>query len=132
MRWLKILLVINGLVFLVRGFLNITDPTSFYLEAEAPTYARDAVRVLGVAYLTIGVVQIGTWWAVERTSIMVVSAASMFFAVGVAILAITQGSASTDAFHDLSWGSALENAAVGLLYSALMVRAARMDKAGRT
>jgi hypothetical protein len=59
MRLLKIMLAANGAVFLLRGSLNIVQPTSFYLESDAPTHGQDAVRILGITYLAVGLVHLG-------------------------------------------------------------------------
>ncbi len=125
MRSLRIALLVNGAVFLWRGSLDITQPTSFYLESDAPAYAVDAVRVLGVAYLALGLTQLGAGWTADRAAVRVVAGASLLFAVGVAVQALTQGSGSADAFHRLSPGPALENLLVALAYAVLLAQDSR-------
>lgn len=120
MRWLKIGLAVNGGFFLWRGFLNILQPTSFYLEPEAPKYAMDAIRVLGITYLALGLIQLGTWCVPDRRAVRIVAGASLLFAAGVFAQAATQGSASTDSFHQLSPGPAVENLLVAVLYGGLL------------
>jgi len=128
MRLLKIMLAVNGAVFLVRGFLNIVQPGSFYLEADAPTYAQDAIRVLGITYVTLGLIQLGMWWVRDRRAVRIVAGAALLFAAGVAIQAVTQRPGSSDAFHELALGSAAENALVVALYAALLFRERRQAR----
>jgi hypothetical protein len=80
MAKLRGLLAINGAVFLVRAYLNIARPTSFYLQGDAPKYAIDAVRIVGIAYATLGLIQLGTSVTSEREALRTVAAASMVFA----------------------------------------------------
>jgi multisubunit Na+/H+ antiporter MnhG subunit len=119
---LKLLLTVNGAVFVVRGLINLVRPTSFYLEADAPAYAQDAVRVLGVTYATLGAVQL--WMAVagDRSAVRTVAGASMLFAAAVATQAALQRSGSADAFHRLRLGAAAENGLVAGLYATLLSR----------
>ena len=124
--WLKIALAINGAIFLWRGSLDIAQPTSFYLQSDAPTYAMDAVRVLGVTYVALGLIQVGTWWVADRRAVRIIAGASLLFAAGVAVQAVTQGSASADSFHRLSPGPAVENLVVAVLYAGLLLRERRM------
>lgn len=121
MRWLKIGLAVNGGFFLWRGSLNILQPTSFYLEPEAPKYAMDAIRVLGITYCSLGLIQLGTWWMPDRRALRTVAGASLLFAAGVFAQAATQGSGSVDPFHQLSPGPAVENLVVAMLYAGFLV-----------
>ena len=123
--WLKTALAVNGVFFLWRGSLDIVEPTSFYLQPDAPTYAMDAVRVLGITYLALGLIQLGTCRVADRRAAQIVAGASLLFAAGVAVQAATQGSASTDAFHQLSPGPAVENLLVAVLYAGLLLRESR-------
>jgi len=125
MRALKALLAINGVVFLWRGFLDIVQPTEFYLESDAPKYAMDAVRVIGITYVAVGLIQLGMWRVTDRLAVRVVASASMFFGAAVAVQAATQGSGSADAFHRLAPGPAVENALVAILYAVLIYRESR-------
>jgi hypothetical protein len=125
-RWLKVMLAVNGALFLWGGSLDILQPTSFYLEADAPVYAMDAIRVLGITYLALGLIQLGAWQVADRRAVRVVAGASLLFAAGVGVQAVTQGSASADAFHQLSPGPAAENLLVALLYAGLFAREIRL------
>ena len=124
-RLLKVALAVNGAVFLWRGSLDVLQPASFYLEPDAPNYAADAIHVLGITYVALGLIQLGMWRVTERRPVRIVAAASMLFGTGVAVQAMTQGSASSDAFHQLSPGPAIENTLVALLYAALLYREAQ-------
>lgn len=128
MQALRIALVINGLVFVLRATLNIIRPTSFYLEPGAPEFAIDAIRVLGVTYGVLGTIQIAQWWSTERTAVRVVAWGSFLFAVGVSIVALTMDPSSTAPFHEMRMGSAVENLAVGGLYGFLLLREFRMPQ----
>jgi hypothetical protein len=122
MRALKTLLAVNGLVFLVRAFLNVFRPTFFYLESGAPEYARDAVRVLGITYGVVGFMQLGMWRVSDRRAVRVVSSGSLLFAAGVAVQASTQEGSSTARFYQMRLASAAENVAVAALYAVLLYR----------
>jgi hypothetical protein len=128
MRWLKVGLAVNGGVFLWRGSLDILQPTSFYLEPDAPKYAMDAIRVLGITYISLGLIQLATWWVSDRRAVRTVAGASLLFAAGVFAQAATQGSASADPFHQLSPGAAVENLLVAMLYAGFLVLDARSQR----
>jgi hypothetical protein len=99
MRALKVMLAYNGVESVLRGLVNLLVPTLFYLEPNAPKYAEDAVRVLGITYLALGLIQLNTWRVPDRRAVRAVAYASLLFAAGVAVQAATQGSASADTFH---------------------------------
>lgn len=122
MRSLKTLLAVNGLVFFIRAVTNLVRPTSFYLESDAPKYAVDAVRVIGITYAALAVIQLGMWRVDDRRAVRAVAGASQLFAAGIAVQAATQGSSSTDTFHRIRFASAAENAAVVVLYALLLHR----------
>jgi hypothetical protein len=122
MRALRVVLAVNGLVFLVRAGLDNVRPTSFYLAAGAPAYAVDAVRVLGITYATLAMVQLGASRLAGPCAVRLVAAASMLFAAAVAVQASMQGSGTADAFHRPRWGSAAENVLVATLYAVLLYR----------
>jgi hypothetical protein len=122
MRALKLVSAGNGCVFLLRAARNLTEPTSFYLPADAPAYARDTVRVLGITYAALGVIQLGMCVVRDERAVRTVAGASMLFAAGVALQAAAQGSTSADAFHRLRLGSAAENVGVAALYAVLLLR----------
>jgi len=102
MRWLKILLAINGVAFLAYAASNILLPTSYFLEADAPKTAVDAVRVVGITYGALGLIQLGMWWVADRLAL--------------------QGSASNDPFHQLGLVVAAGNGLVALIYAWLLYR----------
>lgn len=104
MRWLKTMLAVNGAVFLWRGSLDILQPTSFYFQSDAPVYAMDAVRILGITYVALGLIQLGVWPVTDRRAVRIVAGGSLVFAACVAVQAATQASARRT--HSTSWASA--------------------------
>ena len=114
------MLAINGLVFLLRSVINLLKPTSFYLEPEAPGYARDAVRVLGVTYGVLGMTQLGVSRSDDSNSIRTVSVASMLFALGAAVASVAQNKDSKTAFRRMRLASATENLGVVALYAVIL------------
>ena len=122
MKPLQAALVTNGLIFLVRAITNLLRPKSWYVDANAPPNAVDTVHVLGITYAALGVSQIGMWPATDRKTVRAVAGASLLFAAGIAIKAVTQGGGSVDAFHRMRYASAAENALVGLGYAVLLHR----------
>jgi hypothetical protein len=133
MRALKIMLAYNGVESILRGVANLVVPTLFYLEPSAPKYALDAVRVLAITYLALGVIQLGAWRMKDPQAVRLVAIASALFAAGVALQAASQGTASTDTFHQagVALGPViLNNVAINVLwvvlYTGLLVREGRM------
>lgn len=122
MRWLKILLVVNGAVFLLYAATNTIAPTSYFLPSDAPDYAISVVRVVAMTYLAMGLIQVGMWWVMDRLAIRIVAGASLVLTAGFAILAATGGSASSDAFHQLGVLAGATNAIVAILYAFLLYR----------
>ncbi len=122
MKPLKTTLILNGVVFLVRAGTNLFKPTSWYVDADAPKSAVDAVHVIGIAYAALGLTQLGMWGVSDRRAVRAVSGASLAFAAGMAAKALTQGSGPTDAFHRMRYASAAENAGVAVLYALLLSR----------
>lgn len=122
MRSLKVALVANGVVFLIRAVTNLLRPTSWYVDVDAPKNAVDTVHVVGITYGAFGVSQIGMWPVTDRRAVRAVSVASMVFAVGIAVKALTQGSGSVDASHRMRYASATENFLVALMYAVLLCR----------
>jgi hypothetical protein len=125
---LRGLLAANGLVFLLRGGLNLLQPTSFYLAEGAPENAMDAVRILGITYGTVGVIQLGMLSSRDRNALRVVAGGSMLFAAGVAAQALAQGREPSDTFHQIRNASAAENIAVAALYAGLLYREGRQHR----
>ncbi|WP_088284849.1 hypothetical protein [Kineosporia sp. A_224] len=122
---LRVVLAVNGAVFLVRAGLNLHSPTTFYLAAGAPANAMDAVRVLGISYATLALIQLGASRVSDASAVRVAAAASMFFAVGVATQALLLAPGAMDTFHRLRWGSAAENVLVAVAYAVLLYRSRR-------
>lgn len=122
MKPLKTALALNGVVFLVRAGTNFLKPRSWYVDANAPQNAVDAVHVIGIAYAAVGLIQIGMWRVSDRRAVRAVSGASLAFAAGMAGKALTQGSGPADAFHRMRYASAAENVGVAALYAVLLSR----------
>lgn len=122
MRWLKILLVVNGVAYLAYAASNIFMPTSYFVPSDAPGYAVDVTRVVGIAYLALGLIQLGTWWVTERFAVRLIAGASLLYSAGFAALAAVQGSGSSDPFHQLGVGIAAGNTVVAVLYAFLLYR----------
>ena len=119
---LRAAMSLNGAVFLVRGSLNLRDPHSFYLEPGAPPYAKDAVRVLGITYVTLGLCQLVVANTSDRRTLHGVAGASLGFAAGLAVQGLVQQRGTLDRYHVLSRTSAAENAVVGVVYALLIAR----------
>ena len=120
LKQLRVVLAVNGLVFLLRGLVNLARPTSFYLERESPGYARDAVRMLGVTYGVFGLTQLGVSRSADTAAVRSVSVASMLFASGAAAAAIAQNADSNTGFRRLRLISAAENVGLATLYALLL------------
>ncbi len=76
MRALKVMLAYSGFEFVARGIVNYIQPTTFYLQADAPRYAQDAVRVLAITYLAFGLIHLGAWRVNDRPRFSPSSSAS--------------------------------------------------------
>ena len=122
MRWLKILVVVNGLAFLAYTVSNIFMPSSFFVPSDAPGYALDAVRAVGLGYLPLGLIQLGAWWMSDRFALRLIAGASLVYAAGFALLALMAGSGSSDPFHSLGVVIAAGWAVVAVLYAFLLYR----------
>ena len=122
MRWLKILMFINGLAFLAYAFENYFLPTSFFLPSDAAAYATDAVKLIGASYLPLAIVQLGSWWATDRFSIRLVAYASIVYAAAFAVNAVMVKADSSDLFHTYGIGIAAAWAVVALIYAWLIYR----------
>lgn len=123
MRWLKILLLVNGLASISYVFSNIVLPTSFFAPSDATAgYGLDAVKLLGLGYLPLAIIQLGSWWVADRFSIRLIAVASMAYAAGFAVLAMTASSGSSDPFHQYGIGVAGAWLVVTVLYLWLLYR----------
>ena len=122
MRWLKILLAINGVAFLFYAVGNIVAPTSYFLPTDAPQSALDAVRAMSSLYAGLGLVQLGSWWLQDRRATRLIAVASMVAIGAFAIAAALQGSGSSDPFHQLSLAIAVGNGIFAAIYAVLLYR----------
>ncbi len=125
MRWLKILLAINGIVLLVYAATNTLAPTSYFLPSDAPGYAVDVTRVVGVGYLAFGLVQLGMWLVTDQMAIRIVAGTSLVYAAGFALLAFTSSASSSVTFHEIGVAAGIGNGLVAVLYAILLYREAR-------
>jgi hypothetical protein len=123
MRWLKYLLLINGLAFLAYAFSNYFVPTSFLAPSDAAAgWGLDAVKLVGAGYLPLAIVQLGSWWATDRFSIRLIAYASIVYTAAFAANAIMVKSGSSDMYHTYGMGLAAAWAVVTLLYAFLIYR----------
>ena len=122
MRWLKLLLAINGVVFVLYAVSNTLAPTSYFLPSDAPGYAIAVVRVVSVAYLALGLIQLGMWMVTDRLAVRIVAGASLVFAAAFAGFAVTVGSGSSDPYHQFAMAGAAGNVIVAILYAILLYR----------
>ena len=122
MRWLKILLLINGIASVSYTFSNILLPTSFFAPSDATGWGLDAVKLVGIGYLPLGIIQLGSWRIAERFTIELIAFASLVYAAGFALLAAVAGSGSSDPFHKVGVGIAAAWVVVALLYVWLIYR----------
>jgi len=123
MRWLKIMLLINGVVSLAYAFSNYFMPTSFFAPSDAAAgWGLDAVKLIGAGYLPLAIVQLGSWWATDRFSIRLVAYASIIYAAAFALNAFLAKSGSSDPFHTYGMGVAGAWGVVALLYAWLIYR----------
>jgi hypothetical protein len=122
MRWLKILLVVNGVASVSYVFSNILMPTSFFAPTDASGYGLDAVKLVGMGYLPLGIVQLGSWRIADRFAVRLIAVASMAYAAGFALLAAMAGSGSSDLFHQYGLVIAGAWALVAVLYAWLIYR----------
>lgn len=122
MRWLKILLAVNGVAYLFYGASNIVAPTSYFLPTDAPQAALDAVRAMSTLYAGLGLIQLGSWWLHDRSAVQLIAGASLLAVGAFAIAAALVGTGSSDPFHQLSLFVAVGNGAVAALYAVLLYR----------
>lgn len=122
MRWLKIVLAINGVVLIGYAVSNTVAPTSYFAPSDAPGYAIDVIRVVAVSYLALGLVQLGTWWVTDRRAVRLVAGASLVYAAGFGILGATIGTGSSDAFHQVGLVAGIGNIVVAVVYAFLLYR----------
>lgn len=111
-----------GPPFLFHAVSNFVAPSSFYFPPDAPGYAVDVLRVLSVGYLAMGLIQLGSWFLTDRLAIQLVAGGSLVFVIGFGILAATQGTGSSDPFHQLGLAIAIGNVVFAALYAMLLYR----------
>lgn len=123
MRWLKILIAVNGVAMVFYGLEALYDPGLFWSPAGSPATVVDIGRAVGVAQLALGLIQLGAWRMKERWGVELVAMASLAYAVGfAAILAMASSNASEDMFHQLGMAGAAAWAVVTILYAVLIYR----------
>ena len=122
MRWLKVLLAVNGALFVLSGVSTIALPTAWFLPAAAPGYAMDLARVVGVFHLGLGLIQLGTWLVMDRLAVRLVAFASLVVEAGIGAQAALQGAGSTATFHRLGVAQAVVGVAFAVLYALLLNR----------
>jgi len=99
-----------------------TKATSFFAPSDASGWGLDAVKLVGMGYLPLGIIQLGSWRIPDRFAIELIAVASLVYAAGFAALAAVAGSGSSDPFHQYGIGVAAAWAAVSLLYVWLIYR----------
>ncbi len=122
MRWLKILLALNGVAYAYYGLSNIALPTSYFLPSDAADYAIATVRVVGVMYVALAIVQLGAWRIADRGAVRLISVASLVAAVGFAVQAALLGSGSTTVFQSVGVAVAAGYAVFAALFAILIYR----------
>ena len=122
MRWLKIIVFINGLAFLAYAFSNYFVPSSFFVPSDAPAYANDAVKATGTLYLPLAIVQLGSWWMTDRFGLRLVAFASLVAAAGFSLLSLMASTGTSAPWHQYNNGFAAGWAVVALIYVWLLYR----------
>jgi hypothetical protein len=122
MRWLKILLFINGVMFAIFAVENVFLPTSFLMPTDAPGYGLDAARAMGVTYLPAAIVWLGSWWMTDRFAIRLTALGAFAFAAAFAVLSAVVGTGSSDFWHQNHVAFAGAWAVVAVVYAWLLYR----------
>ena len=78
--------------------------------------------MLSVGYLAMGLIQPGSWLVADRLAIQVGAIGSLVFAAGFGVLAATQGTGSSDTFHQIGIGIGIGNGVIAALYAILLYR----------
>jgi hypothetical protein len=123
MRWLKILIALNGAVSVLYGLMGWFLPTQFWAPAGSPATVINIIQALSSLQLTLGIVQLGSWRMKERWGVELVAAASLFnaFAFGV-VLWLASSNPSSDMFHQLGVAGAAAWMVVALVYAFVIYR----------
>jgi hypothetical protein len=123
MRWLKILMAVNGVAFVFYGLEALYDPSLFWMPKGSPASVMDIGRAMGFAQLTFGFVQLGAWRMTERWGVELIAGASLFTAVTFGVLlGLNTANPSDDMFHQFGWAGAAVWAVIAILYAALLYR----------
>lgn len=126
MRWLKILIALNGVAFIFYALEAFYDPNLFWSPSGSPNTVLDIGRAAGVGQLAFGIVQLGAWRMKERWGVELVAVASLVYAVGFGVIvAIASAHPSDDMFHQFGMPGAAVWAAVAILYVVLLYRERR-------
>ena len=123
MRWLKILIALNGVVSVLYGLMGWFMPTQFWAPAGSPVTVINIIQALSSLQLALGIIQLGTWRMNERFGVVLVGVASLFnaFAFGV-VLWLASSNPSSDMFHQLGAAGAVVWLVVAALYAFLIYR----------
>lgn len=126
MRWLKILIALNGVAFIFYALEAFYDPNLFWSPSGSPDTVLDIGRAAGVGQLAFGIVQLGAWRMKERWGVELVAVASLVYAVGFGVIvAIASAHPSDDMFHQFGMLGAAVWAVVAILYAVLLYRERR-------
>ena len=126
MRWLKILMALQGVAFIFYALEAFYDPNLFWSPSGSPDNVLDIGRAVGVAQLAFGIVQLGAWRMTERWGVELIAMASLVFSVGFAImLGIASSHPSDDMFHQFGMTGVAVWAVFAILYVALLLRERR-------
>jgi len=122
-RWLKILLALNGAAFVLYGVMNLITPDSWYVAKGAPANEVDLARMIGILLLGLGVIQLGAWILEERLAVEMIAGVSLLLMAGWAAFGFTiQGSTYTDSFHTSAVATAAAYAVYAVLYAVVLYR----------
>ena len=123
MRWLKILLVLNGAASVLYGLLGWFMPGQFWAPEGSPVTVVQIIHGLSSLQLALGIIQLGAWRMKERWGLELVSVASLFNAFAFAVVIyLASGTASNDMFHQIGVPGAAIWLAVALVYAFLIYR----------
>lgn len=122
---LRTVLAINGGVFLFRSLTNLRRPASFFLRSDAPSYAVDAVHVMGITQAALATAQLGVASSDDRRAVTATAIGSALFGTGVAAKALMTDGSHDVRFHRLRLAAGLENLAVATIYLVLLRRSRR-------
>lgn len=123
MRWLRVLLAVNGAAFVLYGVLNLVMPDSWYVAKGAPANEVDLARMIGILLLGLGLFQLGAWILQDRRAVEMIAGVSLLLMAGWAAFDLTiQGSTYTDSFHSTALLGAVGYAVFAVLYAVVLYR----------